>query len=225
VESLEIDAQGAVRNSAYLSVILGLALLFPLSFGPNVLSSARTFGLLVVFLGPFAVLAMRLPKFTRIRYDLVPVLLAVFLLVSSGFAAATVTHDASRVPNFDQERIIESGDRIEQFALYRVHTPESSVVASGFIAERVPDRGRVYTSRLGSFEPRVTAFEETYPEIRGIQNVRDTRNAYVYIAEADTVTGTITTGFNGFVYYDYIELPRFSERQKVYTNGRAKLYN
>ncbi|WP_248898292.1 DUF2206 domain-containing protein [Haloplanus halobius] len=221
---IQEDAPGALRNGAYLSVVLGLAVLFPLSFGPNVLSSARTFGLLMVILGPFAILAVRLPKFSRSQFVPASVLLIVLMLLSSGFIAATVTHDASRAPNFDRDRIMQSGDPIEQFALYRVYTPESGLFASSFIAEYIPDESTVYKSKLGTYQTELTVPDETDPNIQSIENPDDLNEGYTYIAQADTTSGTITTGFNGFVYYDFFDLPQFISKNKVYTNGPAKVY-
>jgi len=218
------DASGVVQNGAYLSIVLGLAVLFPLSFGPNVLSSARTFGLLMVFLGPFAILAVRLPKLSRGRFVPAGVLLMILMLVSSGFVAATVTHDASRVPNFDRDRIIQSGDPIEQFALYRVYTPERGLFASSFIAEYIPDESTVYKSKLGTYSTELKAPDETDPNIQSIKDLEDLNKEYTYIAQADTTSGTITTGFNGFVYYDYFGLPKFTTKNKLYTNGPSKIY-
>ena len=217
------DAPGTVGNGAYLSVVLGLAVLFPLSFGPNVLSSARTFGLLMVFLGPFAILAVRLPKLSRGRFVPAGVLLIVLMLVSSGFVAATVTHDASRVPNFDRDRIIESGDKIEQFALYRVYNPESSVLASIFISNHVPIDKTIYRSQFGFDLTALSQSEGADPEFKSIRTSSDIGVGYTYISEPDTVTNTITTGFNGFIYYEYIELPNLEDQDKIYSNGDSKI--
>lgn len=223
-EVVQTDAQGALRSGAYLSLILGLALLFPLSFGPNVLSSARTFGLLMVFMGPFTILAMRIPKVSRGQLIPASVFLAIFLLISSGFAAATVTHDASRVPNFDRDRIMQSGEPLEQFALYRVYTPESELIASSFIARHIPDESTVHKSMLGTYQTDLRAPDETSPQIKTIHSPENTTSGYTYVAQVDTTSGTITTGFRGFVYYDYFRLPDLPERNRIYTNGRSIIY-
>jgi uncharacterized membrane protein len=223
-EFVEIDGRGATQNSAYLSMMLGFALLFPLSFGPNILSSARTFGLLMVFMSPFAILAARLPKYFQGRFIPASIFLVVIMLVSSGFVAATVTHDASRVPNFDRDRITQSGDPIEQFALYRVYAPESSLFGSSFIAEYISDESTVYKSKLGVYSTEIKLPEETDPNIQNIEDPEDLNGGYTYIAQADTTSETITTGFNGFVYYDYFDLPKFSTKNKIYGNGPTKVY-
>lgn len=224
-EFVGMDAHGATRSGAYLSMMLGFALLFPLSFGPNILSSARTFGLLMVFMGPFAILAMCLPKLLRGRFVPASVFLVIIMLVSSGFVAATVTHDASRVPNFDRDRIVQSGDRLEQFALYRVYTPESGIFASSFIAKHIPDESMVYKSRLGTYQTQPRSSDGTGPIIRDIQQPTDLNKGYTYIAQVDMTSGSITTGFYGFIYYEYFELPEFTNKDLVYTNGRAKIYD
>jgi uncharacterized membrane protein len=223
-EFVGMDAYGATRSGAYLSMMLGFALLFPLSFGPNILSSARTFGLLMVFMGPFAILAMRLPGIRRGRLVPASVFLVIIMLVSSGFVAATVTHDASRVPNFDRDRIVQSGDPLEQFALYRVYTPESAIFASSFISKYISDESTVYKSRLGTYNTDPRPSSDTNPNIRNIQQPADLNKGYTYVAQADTTSGTITTGFYGFVYYEYFGLPEFTNEDLIYTNGRAKVY-
>lgn len=218
------DARKVVQSGAYLSTILGFAVLFPLSFGPNVLSSSRTFGLLMVFMGPFAILVMCIPKFGQSRFVPASIFLIILMLVSSGFVAATVTHDASRVPNYDRDRIMKSGDTLEQFALYRVYTPESSLIASSFISRHIPEKSTVYKSRQGVYQTELSEFNEKDPNIQYIKDPEDLTEGYTYIAQADTTSKTITTEFNGFVYYDYFDLPEFTNRNMIYTNGPSKVY-
>ena len=218
------DAHNAAHSGAYLSTMLGFAVLFPLSFGPNVLSSARTFGLLMMFMGPFAILMMRIPKFGQSRFVPASIFLIIVMLISSGFVAATVTHDASRVPNFDRDRIMQSGDKIEQFALYRVYTPESSLIASSFISQHIQEESTVYKSRLGVYQTELSTSNETDPNIQYIEGPKDLTKGYTYIAQADTTSRTITTEFNGFVYYDYFHLPDSTNKNMIYTNGPSKVY-
>jgi hypothetical protein len=178
----------------------------------------------MVFMGPFAIFAMRLPKYFQGRFIPASVFLVVIMLVSSGFVAATVTHDASRVPNFDRDRITQSGDPIEQFALYRVYTPERGLFASSFIAEYISEESTVYKSDLGTYSTRLQTPEEPDPNIQSIEDPEDLNEGYTYIGQADTTSGTITTGFNGFVYYDYFDLPKLTSKNKLYTNGLAEIY-
>jgi hypothetical protein len=221
---IKLDADDVLHNGAYLSTMFGLTILFPLSFGPNILSSSRTFGLLIVFLGPFVILAARLPTKSHVRFVPASVCLVVLLLVTSGFISATITHDVSRVPNFDRERIVEDGDRIEQFALYQVYVPEQSIAATKRISEYVPSERRIYKSVISGQQISYSSHDGGVPMWNTIQNPSDIDHSYIYIGQADTTTESITTEFNGFVYYEYFELPNFLSQNKLYTNGEAKLY-
>jgi hypothetical protein len=106
-----------------------------------------------------------------------------------------------------------------------VYTPESSLTASGFIAEFIPDDETVHKSYIGGYKTGIGSWGETSPKINTISRIRETRSGYVYVSEADTVSGTMTTDFNGFVYYDYAAVPEYSQRNKIYTSQKDTIFS
>ncbi|MFD1633366.1 DUF2206 domain-containing protein [Haloplanus ruber] len=217
-------SERTLTDSNYLHLAAGIYLFFPLSFGPQVLSAGRTFGLVMMLLAPFPILLLRSTRFERIGAK--PALASLFalLLVTSGFVSATVTHDVSPQPEIDGEDIVESGSTLERFTYYQVSTHRNTVVASTFVLDHVPDRSTLGTTTLGKFVQQFHSGPRPNLGFTQLGAIGEPRPEYVYLSEADTVTGTNTDGLIGFTYFTYQPLPSFHESNRVYTTGRDELY-
>jgi hypothetical protein len=150
----------------------------------------------------------------------------VFLLITSGFMAAAVTHDVSPQPVIDGERIVEDGSTLEQFAYYRSSTSENSIEASGFILTNLPQDAIVQKSSMGKFTSR---FHDSEPrsdiQFTQIDSSSEDPQGYTYLSEPDTVTGTNTQRHAGFIFYEYEPLPSYPGSDLVYTSGQDKIHH
>jgi hypothetical protein len=218
-------SERALADSNYIHLAAGIYLLFPLSFGPQILSAGRTFGLVMMLLAPFPILLMRSTRFPRVGSRPALASLFVLLVVTSGFLSATVTHDVSPQPTIDGDRIVESGSTLERFSYYRLTTHRNSIEASNFMLAHLPADATVHKTALGTFLQQLYDGSRTSP-IRFAQlNVQESRNPrYVYLSEPDTVTSTNTYGYRGFTYYAYRPLPAFHTTSTVYTTGVDELH-
>ena len=213
-----------LKDSNYIHLAFGMFLFFPLSFGPQILSAGRTFALVMVIVAPFPILVLRSTRLGRIGSKPAISLMVVFLLVTSGFVSATVTHDVSPQPIIDGERIVENGSTLEQFAYYGGSSSRNSIVATNFMLAHLSDGTTVQTTRLGKFIPQFYTGERiANVQFTQIENTAESPREYVYLSETETVTGTNTQGLIGFIFYTYEPLPSYTESNTVYTTGYDKV--
>jgi len=220
-------SEDVLEDSNYIHLAMGMFLFFPLSFGPQILSAGRTFALVMVIVAPFPILVLRSTRLQRVSAKPALILLVGFLLITSGFASAAVTHDVSTQPTIDSERIIESGSTQEQFALYRDSMSRNSIVASNFMLSHMPDGAIVQRTQIGKFtDAFYTGDSRSDFQFTGLDSSAETTNGYVYLSEPDTVTGTNTQAHLGFIFYTYESLPSYTESNTVYTTGDDRIqYN
>jgi uncharacterized membrane protein len=216
--------QKTIKESNFLHLVIGLYLFFPLSFGPQILSAGRTFGLVMTLLAPFAILTLRSVRVNWVGSKPAVISILVLLLVTSGFVSATVTHDVSPQPIIDGNRIEKSGTMLEQFAYYAIYNPRNSLFASNFIWRYFPDDSIIRKTTLGAFIPTFFGGEdrsgiETVP----LAETESTPDSHIYLSEADAVTGTNTVDKRGFVYYIYEPLHPYRTRHKIYTTGKDRI--
>ena len=214
-----------LEDSNYIHLAVGMFLFFPLSAGPQILSPGRLFALVMIILAPFPVLVLRSVRLKRIGAKPALTLMTVFLLVTSGFASAAVTHDVSPQPIIDGERIVESGSTQEQFSYYRASASRNSVTATNFMLGHLPNGASVYGTALGKFIPQFYDGER-FPiaQFTGVNSSAQTQQGYVYLSEPDTVTGVNTLGHPGFIYFSYEPLPSYTGSNTIYTTGRDRIH-
>lgn len=224
-----------LKDSDYIHLAVGMFLLFPLSFGPQILSAGRTYALVMIIIAPLPILVLRSTRFKRVGAKPAIMCLVAFLLVTSGFLSATATHDVSPQPIIDNNRIIEEGSTLEQFALYRAFNPENSINVSNFMLTYLPQDATVQRSQLGKFTSELYDDEDTTPyweEGEG-QRIQFTQlngsdndlQGYRYLSEPDMVTGTITQRHVGFIFYKYEPLPSYPNPNKIYTSGQDEIHH
>lgn len=222
-----------LEDSDYLHLSVGMFLFFPLSFGPQILSAGRTYALVMVIIAPLPILVLRSTRLRQVRSKPALACMVTFLLVTSGFVSATVTHDVSPQPIIDKDRIIEEGSTLEQFALYREFYPKNSIEVSNFMLAHLPQDATVQRSQLGKF---TSAFydDDTTPyweegedhsiRFTQLEGSDDDLQGYRYLSEPDTVTGTITQRHAGFIFYEYEPLPSYPNSNMIYTSGQDEVH-
>ncbi|SEO83779.1 Predicted membrane protein [Halorientalis persicus] len=214
-----------LKDSNYIHLAAGIYLSFPLSFGPQILSAGRTFGLVMMILAPFPIILL---YSTRLPYvGAKPALAALFglLIVTSGFIPAVVTHDVSPQPEIDGQRIVESGTRLEQFSYYRVSSQKNSIFTSNFILGHFPNDATIHKSKLGKFNQQL--YEGQRRANVGFTQLEapgEAAQKYIYLSETDTVTDTNTNGFRGFTYYTYDPLYPYDTASTIYTTGDDRIH-
>jgi hypothetical protein len=208
----------------FIGFAIGLYLILPLSFGPITLSSARIFGLVMVALAPFSILLLNSVELKSIKSKSAPIVLFVFLLMTSGFVSATMTHDVSPNPIIDGERIQEDGSRNEKFAYYRSSVPFSTITTSAFIRENIPANSIVEKSRLTRYRPQFIG-EVSAEQVRFERLDRSPvpPGNFIFISKSDINTNTITQQWLGFVYYEYHSISSYPSTNKVYTTGNDRV--
>jgi hypothetical protein len=148
-----------------------------------------------------------------------------FLLITSGFASAVVTQDISPQPIIDGERIVESGTTVERFSYYRVSNSKSSVEASAFILEFLPQEATISKTALGTFVPQLYGGnQESELSTTQLNSSVEHGPTYFYLSEPDTVTNTNTRQHVGFVYYLYERLKSFDNSSTIYTSGDDRVH-
>lgn len=214
-----------LKDSNYAHLAVGMFLFFPLSFGPQILSAGRTYALVMVIVAPLPILVLRSTRLTRIGSKPALVLMTIFLLVTSGFVAATATHDVSTDPIIDGDRIVEDGSTLEQFALYRVSNPKNSIEASHFMLAHLPEDATLHRTGMSTF---ITTFYSGEPrsdiQTAGLDSSDDNPRGYAYFSEPQTVTGTNPQRHAGFIFYEYDPLPSYPESSMIYTSGQDEVY-
>jgi len=214
-----------VEDSNYVHLAVGMFLFFPLSFGPQILSAGRTYALVMVIVAPLPILVLRSTRLARVGAKPALVAMTVFLLVTSGFMAATVTHDVSPQPIIDGERIVEEGSTLEQFAYYRSSNSKNSIEASSFILAYLPQDATVQKSLIGKFSSRFHAIEpHSDLQFTRLGSSNQNPQGYTYFSEPDTVTGTNTQRHAGFIFYEYDPLPSYPDSNLVYTSGQDEVH-
>ena len=215
-----------LENSRYVHLAMGMYLFFPLSFGPQILSAGRTFSLVMVLVAPYPILLLRSVRFRSIGAKPALAALFVFLLLTSGFVSAAVTHDVSPQPIIDGDRIVESGTTNEQFSYYRSANPRNSIAASNFMLAYAPDGATVYRTTLSKF---ISAFytgdEQSAIQFTSLNSSNTNPEGYVYLSEPDTVTETNTRSHAGFVFYVYDPLPSYTNSSTIYTTGEDRVHH
>ena len=213
----------AVSDSNYVYLVVAFFLFFPLSFGPNILSAGRTYGLVMVLLAPFPILVLRSQRLKLIGRKPIVLALVALLVITSGFVSATVTHDVSPQPIIDQEQIIEEGNVQEQLSLYRKYTSRSMITASHFMLTYASDGSAMYGTTsgqfIGTFYDRPTSVSFDFNSLEEYGG----GSGYIYLSEPDLVSDTLTTGYLGFDFYEYETLPSYRSESVVYTNGDNKV--
>lgn len=224
-----------LEDTNYIHLAIGMFLFFPLSFGPQIMSAARMFALVMVIIAPLPVLVLKSTRLQLIGAKPILTCICVFLLVTSGFVSATVTHDVSPQPIIDNDRIVESGSTLEQFALYRAYNPKNSIEASNFILEYLPQGATIQKSHLGKFIPGFYEGKDKTPYWNGgkdysirfteLEDSNTKLEEYRYLSEPDMVTGTITQRHDGFIFYQHKPLPSYSASNTIYTSGQDEIHN
>lgn len=218
-------SDNVLEDSNYVHLTIAIFLFFPLSFGPQILSAGRTFALVMVIVAPLPILVLRSTRLTRIGAKPALAAMAVFLLVTSGFVAASVTHDVSPQPIIDSDRIVEDGSTLEQFALYRSSFPENSIEASNFMLGHLPQGATVHRTGMSKFTSLFYPGEDRSKlQFTGLNSSNENPQGYAYFSEPQTVTGTNPTGHAGFIFYEYDPLPSYSESNMIYTSGQDEIY-
>lgn len=215
-----------VEDSNYIHLAVGMFAFFPLSFGPQILSAGRTYALVMIIIAPLPILVLRSTRLARIGAKPALVSMMVFLLITSGFMAAAVTHDVSPQPIIDGERIVEDGSTLEQFAYYRSSNSENVIEASGFISTNLPQDAIVHKSLIGKF---ILRFHTSEPrsdiQFTRIDSSSEDPQGYTYFSEPDTVTGINTQRYAGFIFYEYEPLPSYPGSDLIYTSGQDKVHH
>jgi hypothetical protein len=224
----------ALEDSDYIHLLVGIFQFFPLSFGPQILSAGRTYALVMVIISPLVILVLRSTRLTQIGAKPAVTCMIVFLLVTSGFVSATVTHDVSPQPVIDNDRIVEEGSTLERFGLYRAFTSKNSIEVSNFMLAHLPPDATVQISQLGKFTPEFSENEYTTPyweereghsiQFTQLEGANEDLQGYRYLSEPDMITGTITRRHAGFIFYEYEALPSYPNSNTIYTSGQDKVH-
>lgn len=207
---------------------IGAGSIFAAAFGPFGMGIARVYTIGMLFVLPFGFIWLAaLASILSDRKVLVTAasVMALLILVHSGFVAATVTHGVSPQPNLDREWTEKHGSEVELFYLYRYYIPQSDVTQTSWLVEHGnPTRsilspqtpGRITRTVKGGQTPIEEKFEISYANIQPCG-----RGDYLYLSKGVMKIGEIPDASSlRFVYYDNaIPLSNFRRSHTIYDNG------